>query len=163
MQVKDENCSKSGKNMGTAFMYYRRMLKLSLENVDDTLLELLKKALNPQRPHLPQKKSYFHRANSSADTSSVVSAKWLELCFELRPYASFSTDYPSKQLFPVPNLNKWFPWRRFRRSMKLEKWWIACVGSKLPCWKNENGKKPLSCQADRFPNHLPVTQPCVYQ
>jgi len=56
---------------------------------------------------LAHKKVLFHHDNASAHSSRVVTAKLMELRFQLVPHPLYSSDLALSDYYLFPNMKKW--------------------------------------------------------
>ena len=99
-----------------------------------------------KRPHLAKKKMLFHHDNAPAHASAVVTAKLVELGYELPPHPPYSPDLAPCDFFLFPNLKKSLAGQKFKLMAateayfadlgktcfsdglkKLEHRWVKCI------------------------------------
>jgi len=72
-----------------------------------------------KRPHLAKKKVLFHHDNAPAHSSSIATAKLVELHYELLPHPPYSPDLAPCDFFLFPNIKKWLGGKRFTSNEEV--------------------------------------------
>lgn len=68
---------------------------------------------------MSKKKVLHHHDNAPAHSSSIATAKVVELRYELLPHTPYTTDLAPSDFFLFPNMKKWLYGLRFSSNSEI--------------------------------------------